>query len=103
MDLINYSPPLTSTGEHRGDTYQDPHQHGPYQKHDPPDNWFVFHIPEESSFKTSATDRSPIYSNGKGELPNELSLYGRVESTSTYIKSVAPDHLITVGYQGKKG
>ncbi|POV99947.1 hypothetical protein PSTT_13452, partial [Puccinia striiformis] len=60
-------------------------------------------FPKSHLSKTSATDRSPIYSNGKGELPNELSLYGRVESTSTYIKSVAPDHLITVGYQGKKG
>ncbi|KAI7936169.1 hypothetical protein MJO29_015472 [Puccinia striiformis f. sp. tritici] len=38
-----------------------------------------------------------------GELPTELSLYGRVKTESTYIKSVAPDHLITVGYRGKNG
>ncbi|POW17969.1 hypothetical protein PSTT_00047 [Puccinia striiformis] len=70
---------------------------------DPPDKWYVFHIPQESSFKTSASDRSPICLNGKGELPTELSLYGRVETESTYIKSLAPDHLITVGYRGKNG
>ncbi|POW08934.1 hypothetical protein PSHT_09338, partial [Puccinia striiformis] len=70
---------------------------------DPPDKWLVFHIPQESSFKTSASDRSPICLNGKGELPTELSLYGRVKTESTYIKSVAPDHLITVGYRGKNG
>ncbi|POW05339.1 hypothetical protein PSTT_09777, partial [Puccinia striiformis] len=62
-----------------------------------------FPYSQESSFKTSASDRSPICLNGKGELPTELSLYGRVKTESTYIKSVAPDHLITVGYRGKNG